>query len=122
MNSPLELLYSWQAILVAFACSGLTQFVVTCIDVRIGKEQRKRNVVLTRFVCPMLPIVIGFCFAAAIPIWPEALREYVETVVGADSAMRYVIYGSWGAACGQVADHVRTKARRALGDMRRAEG
>lgn len=42
MENPIEILYSWQALLVALAASGLTQLVKTIYDITKGHRELKR--------------------------------------------------------------------------------
>lgn len=132
--SPLDLLYSWQALMVAIVATGITQLLKTILDVTLGKaapestpgikemakvgmDKRKSNVVVNRFVLPMAPILVGFIYAMLVPIRPEALIEYVTAHVP-EVWQQYLVFGSWGAACGQFADYGFSKVKSALGDLR----
>jgi hypothetical protein len=124
--NPLDLIYSWQALLLAAAATGITQLVKTSFDVakggkqpsmsdakKAGEEQRRKSVILNRFVLPMTPILVGFLFAMVVPVRPEALIEYVAEHVS-EVWQQYLVYGSWGAACGQFSSYTYDKVREAL--------
>lgn len=131
---PLELLYSWQALLIAVAATGVTQLVKTILDVvwghidaqptptmkakqATGAELRRRSIILNRFVMPMTPILTGAVMAMVVPARPDALLEYITTHhIAGTGAM--LIYASWGAACGQFADYGFSKVKSALGDIK----
>lgn len=153
MENPIALMYSWQALLVAIACVGITKLVKTTIETvylsRAGKltakdedairkqlvdqgyeghtflsrrlsdrelahAMRKGNVVITRFVLPMVPIVVGVLIASFIPVWPDPLREAVADM---DWWSARGVVGLWGGACGQFADYLFSKAKAALKDL-----
>lgn len=143
MENPVEILYSWQALLVAITASGLTQLIKTIFDVALGrqvvkrmsmvpppadsdskatvpvttttagKEARKSNPWVNRILLPMIPILLGALIGALIPLRPEALTDYVDAKVP-EWYWQDVIYGTWGAACGQFADYIFTKAKSIL--------
>jgi hypothetical protein len=115
--NPLDLIYCWQALLVAVACVGITQLAKTLIDSTMGKERRKDSVVLTRFVLPMMPIVVGVLVAVLIPVRPEVLIDYVSARVN-NTWGELSTYALWGGACGQFADYTFTKAKAAFVDVR----
>ena len=125
--NPLEVLYSWQALLVACGAVGLTQLVKTIHDVRagqkapvatptlrvaakVGKALRSDGVWMDRFILPMCPIVFGVCLAVLIPARPDPIVDYVKAHEIGKTA--WLIYAAWGAACGQFADYIFTKARK----------
>lgn len=129
---PVEILYCWQALLIAVVATGITQLVKTILDVvwgfrdptptasmadakKLGEQIRKRKVIVNRFVLPMTPILVGALFAIVVPAQPEILREYVNTHGLADSWKVYLIYAAWGGACGQFADYGFSKIKAALG-------
>ncbi len=96
---PLEMMFSWQALLCASACVGLTKVPTTIVDVAMGKDKRKSNKWLSKVVFPMLPVVFGIVYASAVPLRPEVLIEYVnEHTTG---FWQYIAYAGWGGACGQ---------------------
>lgn len=139
--NPIEILYSWQALLVAITASGLTQLIKTIYDIAkgrqvlkkistpppspdgvptkpvktaaVGKEVRQSNVWLNRIVLPTIPIVIGALIGGFIPLRPEVLIEYVEGHVDGWYTQAFV-YSIWGAACGQFADYTFSKAKSLL--------
>jgi hypothetical protein len=61
MSNPLEILFSWQAILVAIGAAGLTQLVKTIYDVRKGQ-------VVSASLPPPPPLVEGSVAAPAVPL------------------------------------------------------
>jgi len=125
--NPIDILYSWQAVLLASAVVGLTQLVKTLYDVyrghvapietptlrtaaQVGKDLRKDDVIFDRFVLPMCPIVFGMILAVVIPARPDVIMTYITVhKIGHFSA--YAIYIGWGAACGQFADYIFSKVR-----------
>lgn len=111
--SPLDIIYSWQAILCAVACVGVTEAIKTTIDVRIGAAARKRSAILSRLVLPMLPIWVGALYAVAIPMHPEALGAYLEAQ-GVDGWPRIVSLAAWGGACGQFSTWIYDRAERLI--------
>lgn len=113
MTSPLDLLFSWQAILCAAACVGITQLVKTSIDVAIGASRRKRSRALSLFVLPMLPIWIGAAYALAIPMHPEVLGQYLTTQA-IEGWPRALSLAAWGGACGQFSTYVYERVERTL--------
>ena len=130
--NPLELLYSWQALLIAVAATGITQLVKTVIDIawghkdaeptpttkdalRVGEARRKRSVVVNRLVLPMTPIWTGALMAILVPIRPEAVMEYV-TSQNIEGVGRLLVFAAWGAACGQFADYGFNKIKATLRD------
>ena len=128
--NPLDLLYSWQAVLVAIAATGVTQLIKTAVDVvwghkdatptptvqdakRVGEQRRKRSLIINRLVLPMAPIWTGALMAALIPVRPEAIVEDV-TAQHIEGFSRTLVFSAWGAACGQFADYGFSKVKAAL--------
>lgn len=131
--NPLEILYCWQSLLVASAAVGLTQLVKTAYDVyrgrkapidtdtigdarRVGKSVRKAegSVLVNRVILPGCPILFGVLSALVIPARPDPIMAYVTAHhLSVFSAMS--IYAGWGAACGQFADYIFTRAKKTLG-------
>lgn len=98
--TPPDLFYSWQALLVAVACVSLSRFVTAVVYAVFDKE-RLRNSRPARIALHAIPVLIGFLFAALVPLRPEGLIEYVEAHAASRWIEQAVVYGSWGAACGQ---------------------
>jgi hypothetical protein len=124
-SNPLELLYSWQAMLVAIAATGITQLVKTILDVlygrgsspanlvesaKAGAATRKRTLLINRFVLPMTPIVVGAVMAMVVPVRPDPVLAYVATH-GITGVGKFMVYAAWGAACGQFASHLFDKIK-----------
>ena len=107
---PLEVFYCWQSLLCACAIVGIMKAIVALIDLRIGKEARQANKALSYFALPMLTVIIGFLFAVIVPMHPETLETYVEHHVASDMQRAYLVYGAWGAACGQFAQTLYDRA------------
>lgn len=138
---PLEMLYGWQALLCAAACVGITQLVKAIIDTvyerkwakmdeaakkkatddagpskkakKGGTLARKQSIVVTRFVLPMTPILIGFIYANVVPFRPETLVEYVSEHVDG-WAWEAMGWGAWGAACGQFSTFLYDRLKKTL--------
>lgn len=136
--NPLELLYSWQALLIAIAATGITQLVKTVIDIawgrkdveslstvkdakRAGEALRKRNLIINRLVLPMTPIWTGALMAVLVPIRPEAIITYI-TEQNIEGAGRLLVFAAWGAACGQFADYGFNKVKSVLRGSAREVG
>lgn len=117
MGNPIELLYSWQALLLAGLVMGLTQFIKTVIDLKISKEARKNNPVLNTLIMPALNPLFGFLIAMVIPARPEVLIEYATThvLVQWESLL---VFGAWGAAVGQFADYIFSKVKTAMSALK----
>lgn len=127
---PLEILLSWQALLVVVGATGLTQLVKTIYDVRKGQAspvdtptlrsaakvgKGSRSMLVDRFVLPMCPIVFGACLAMLIPARPDPIMEYVKLHEIGKSAL--LIYAAWGAVCGQFADYLFSKFKKKLDEF-----
>jgi len=127
--NPIDVFYSWQSLLLAVAVSGIVQSIKTGIDTvygvsparrstdapgtkahHVGKELRKNNLLLTRGLLPLLPIIIGAVLAVLVPLRPDILTTYAEGKGGSD----WSIYALWGAAFGQFADYIYQQIKRNL--------
>lgn len=134
--NPIEILYSWQAILIAVAATGITQLIKTVVDITVGKkalsrlqaaapdlvldmppgavgkEKRQDNVWINRLLLPMAPIAVGAVFAVVVPARPDVIVAYVTAhEVG---WTQYLIYAAWGAACGQFSSYVYDRVMEAV--------
>ncbi len=96
---PLALMFSWQALLCAIACVGITKLPTMIIDRLMGKAKRQANWWLTHLLYPMIPILIGILYATLVPLRPEVLTEYVTK--STEGLWQLVAYAAWGGACGQ---------------------
>lgn len=131
---PLDSIICWQALLVALTASGIAQLVKTIIDItwgmrhetptptladamKLGGALRAESLFINRLVLPMAPILAGFVFAMVVPLWPDNLRHYVDNhhIVGYQAGL---IFGAWGAVCGQFADYAVSKVKDFLGTQR----
>lgn len=113
MTSPLDLLFSWQAILCAVACAGITQAVKASIDVATGPERRKASKVLSQLVLPMLPIWIGAAYAVLVPMAPDVLTQHLDAHE-IDGWQRWLSLAAWGGACGQFSTYVYERVERLI--------
>lgn len=98
--NPLDILYSWPALLCVSACIGVTQAAKRALDVRLGEEARKASRPLSVFVLPTLPVAVGALYAVAVPLHPDALVAYLAEH-GLDGWEETLSLAAWGAACGQ---------------------
>lgn len=112
MENPLELMYGWQALLCAVACTGVAQLVKTILDLTMGAEKRKANRWVTRLVLPLIPIVAGMLYGLLVPFRPEALIAFVAE--HADDAWGYLGYSVWGGACGQFSAYLYTHVKKLI--------
>lgn len=127
---PVEILYCWQSILCALTAGGATQLVKTIIDIwwghtapvptptvkdkqQVGKALRQGTLVLNRLVLPLVPVLVGMLYACIVPARPDAITTWVTA--HALGASAYLIFASWGGACGQFADYTVSKVRDILG-------
>lgn len=106
---PLELIYSWQALLLALMVCGITHTTKTLLDYFLGKEARKENVFVTRILLPSVAVVSGIVLAIVVPLRPEVLLNYADQYDL--NWTRYLVYGSWGGACGQFCDYFYSKVK-----------
>lgn len=113
MTSPLDLIFSWQAILCATACVGITQLAKTSIDVAIGAEKRKRSRALSLFILPMLPIWIGATYALLVPMAPDVLTQHLDAQ-SVEGWPRALSLAAWGGACGQFSTYVYERVERLI--------
>lgn len=111
--NPLDLFYSWQALILAAAVSATVQFIKVVIDTKMGVTRRQANVWLNRVALPGLGLVIGAIYANIIPLRPEVLIQY-NTEHLTKSWEVLMSYGAWGAAVGQFADYVFTKLKKLI--------
>jgi hypothetical protein len=111
---PLEMMYSWQALICATACVGLTQLTKAVLDVSMGAEKRKASRWLGVVVLPALPVVFGVGYAVLVPLRPEVLLGYINQHVQEGWAWQAAAFGAWGAACGQFATTLFDRLKAAL--------
>ncbi len=105
---PIDIFLGWQPLLIAGIAYMLTQLIKTTTDSVMGESKRKANKIVTRLVLPSVPPLLGACAAMLIPAYPESIVAYVsDNSLSATSAL--LIYGAWGAACGQFADYLYSK-------------
>ena len=110
---PLDLLYCWQALLCAVACTGTAQLAKTVLDLLWpgGRDARRANRWISRVFLPLMPIVAGVAYAVVVPARPEVLTAYVEAM---EAGGGWLVYAAWGGACGQFADYGYAKVTKAL--------
>ncbi len=140
MGNPIELMWSWQALLVSITAAGIVQFLKVVIDIAwghfskeetptikarlsVGRDKRSGNKILDRLVMPALGPVVGALITLFIHVYPEVLQTYVESMIEKGAMTSgWAIYMLWGGGCGQFADYAVTKVKRALGmDAPKAE-
>lgn len=114
---PLDLFFGIAPLLLAGIVWMLMQLIKAAIDLRVGREQRREKVWLTRIVLPAIPPVIGFALAMFIPLRPESLVDFVGRADLTDWQAR-AVYGAWGAAVGQFADYLYSKLKAFIQDSR----
>lgn len=122
---PLSLMYSWQALICATACVGITQMIKTIIDIMYlpkvedqpggphrsaAKEKRKENLWVTRVTLPVIPVLVGAVWAAVVPLRPDVLVEYVKAEE-LQGLWMVLAYGGWGGACGQFSTMLHSKLK-----------
>jgi hypothetical protein len=103
---PLAVLYCWQSAILAIGITTGTHGVKALIDFKLGgKAARRTSLFFNSLVLPATPIVLGAFGAMLIPIWPEALTEYLkaQSIQGWHAKLALACYGG---AVGQFADYV----------------
>jgi len=111
-----ELLATWQALVVAAVCVGVTHLVKVVVDLRIGMERRKKNVVLNRLVFPGIPVVTGALVAVFVPLHPEAIELYVQKFESFWESRP--VLAIWGGVIGMFADYFFSKLKALTTDMK----
>lgn len=107
---PLDIFLGWQPLLIAGIAYMVTQLIKATVDTSMGAEKRKASKLVSRVVLPAVPPILGACAAMVIPAYPESIVTYIaENSIDAASAL--LIYGAWGAACGQFADYLYSKTK-----------
>ncbi len=130
--NPIEVIWCWQALLVALTAAGMTQFIKAATDaahgkavptptptlkdmVAVGKARREENVVLNRVIMPSVPVFIGALIAVIVPMRSDIVAAYALKT--AESWDDYLIFAIWGGTCGMFADYAVTKAKSLLDDL-----
>lgn len=102
----IEVLFTWQALMLAVIVTGCTYGVKALLDVVAGgTEKRKKNVFLTRLLLPAVPVVLGALGGAFIPIQPQVLIDYA-TERGVDL---WAVGAPWGFVIGIFSDYLYSK-------------
>ena len=119
--NPLEILYSWQSLVLAIVIAGITQSVKHGVDTylesrqgdtpnkKTGREIRQQNSLVNNTLLPLFPLVLGSLFGVFLPIQPEPLVLYVATHHSSSA-----VYAMWGASVGQFADYIFQRAKQLL--------
>lgn len=124
--NPIDVFYSWQSLVLAIAVAGTVQAIKKGIDTIygvaparrqsktskahvVGREIRKSNLLLTRGLLPLLPLLMGALLASTVPLHPDILAVYAE---GKGGNRDWTIYALWGAAIGQFADYLYQQIKR----------
>lgn len=135
MGNPLDLIYSWQALLVAGVGVAAAQLVKTSVDIvwghvdvakngggthgpmvkiQVGKKRRQSNPWVTRVFVPAIPLLACAVFVTLIPVHPPVLDLYIEAMDHKHHMPGWQQSGlvmSWGTLCGQFSSYIfdRTK-------------
>lgn len=120
-NNPIEILYCWQALVMAVAIYMLTHTIKAAIPHLYTPKTEKGKVILKRVVMPAVPPLLGFIGSIIVPLHPEVLSAYVTEHVK-NAFQGAMIYGIWGAAVGQFADYAYTKVTKLLGAIASQSG
>ena len=104
---PMELFFSWQAVLVALATVGVAEVFTRIGDRLIGKEKRQANWWLSNLAWPAIPVVCGAIVAAVVPLRPGFLEEWATAHATGLGAV--LLFALWGACCGQFANTIYDK-------------
>lgn len=100
---PLEILYSWQSVLLAIVITTLTQGAKALIDVKFGGTySRRRSKVIGRLVLPAIPLVFGALLGMLVPLRPDVLTTYIAT----HQSYALAIGACYGVSVGQFADYL----------------
>lgn len=108
---PLDLMYSWQALLAAAACVGVVKLVKTIIDVAKGAQWRKERPWISKLLLPLTAIMAGALYASFVPFWPETLSTYVSQLDGDGWFLPTMAHVAWGAAVGQFSTMIHGKLK-----------
>lgn len=104
---PLEILYCWQALVIAATAAGMTRAIKTAIDATKGTEWRKKKQWIGMVLLPTLAVFFGALIAVTIPLHPEILDNYIEHKIPAENwGQRYAAFALWGGACGQFSSYI----------------
>lgn len=116
---PLDLVYSWQTVVIAVLVYMTTQLIKVALDMwlsksygslkvktRLGKEMRQEKPILNRLVMPAIPVWVGVFLACVLPIRPDAIIDY--TVAHTTGFNTYLVYSGWGAVVGQFSGWIYT--------------
>jgi hypothetical protein len=101
LSRPLEILYCWQALVVAVTAAGIVRFVKAVIDATKGEAWRKDRKWIELFLLPGLAVFFGALIAVVLPLRPEMLDAYLEKVPEEHANAKLGVYALWGGACGQ---------------------
>jgi hypothetical protein len=104
-----EQLATWQALIIGAMCWGFTQLVKTLVDIRIGREKRKKNVFLNRIVFPGVPVITGALVATFVPLHPEAIEVYLQKFDSIWETCSITIV--WGGVVGMFSDYSFSKIK-----------
>jgi hypothetical protein len=106
---PIEIIYNWQAILLAVAVSAVVQGIKHTLNIAFGgKEKRKEVRWVTEVLLPLMPLFIGALGAILVPLHPDTLTTYITAHT---NVKPWVAFGAWGAAVGQFSDYLYQRAR-----------
>lgn len=129
---PLEILFCWQALLVAITVAGVLRFVKAVLDATKGADWRKDRKWIELFLFPLSAIFLGAGVAVVLPLHPDVLQEYLDKVPEPQQWAIPAVYALWGGACGQFSSYTYDRVvavlragapmlNRALDTVRKAE-
>lgn len=102
---PLEILFCWQALLVAITVAGILRFVKATMDAAKGADWRKDRKWIELFLFPLSAIFLGAGVAVVLPLHPDVLQEYLDKVPEGQQWAIPAVYALWGGACGQFSSY-----------------
>lgn len=106
LSRPLEILYCWQALMVAATAAGSVRAFTAMLDAYKGPEWRKKREWIGLVMLPTMAVFIGAFVAVFIPIRPDVLDTYLEKLPEDQWLARSAVHALWGGACGQFSSYV----------------
>lgn len=101
LSKPLEILYCWQALVVAVTAAGIVRLIKATIDSARGEGWRKERKWIEIILFPSLAVLFGAVTAVLLPLRPDVLDEYLAKVPEREQWAIPYVYALWGGACGQ---------------------
>jgi branched-subunit amino acid transport protein AzlD len=97
-----DIIFSWQALLLAVICVVVMMAVKRLLD--YVWKNRKKNRFMTRIGMPLIHGVVGFLGGVLVPFRPETVIAYV--VEHNTGHWVWIAYGFWGLIVGGLAGDV----------------